>query len=138
MNVWIGAVILILLGLSMVFKTRDWLRWLEGLERQGRGGSITVGSACLLLGGYILAVPDLWYGPAVILALLGIAIFLKGAIYLALPGMLPSTLAHMHENLPAMIRVAGFAICALGVGLFVVWIDMIPEGAHLSLIPQAQ
>lgn len=125
MNLWIGAAIITVLGISMLCKAKDWVRWFEALERQGHCGSLNAGLICLLLGGYILATPGLWHGMAALLAVLGMIIFLKGTFYLLSPSVLPSRLCHFHQNLPSIIRLAGLVSIALGIALFNAWIDII-------------
>lgn len=116
-----AGVSLILFGLSYLVATRDWIMWIEHLERHGRRASLTLGSLNLLIGSFILAFHWVWQGWSMLVSAIGVIALIKGTVYLLCPGWLPKKLSILHKKLANWLKVSGILLAVLGVLILHNW-----------------
>lgn len=118
---FITGLFFIVMGVSYLTATNNWVMWLEHVERQGTRGSLNIGMINLFLGAFILANHWIWQGSTMVLSIIAALMIVKGGVYLLSPTYLPAKLSRTHSQLPAFIRLSGFIITVLGMGLLYAW-----------------
>lgn len=105
-----------ILGLSYLFRAKEWNRWLEHIEQRGSHSSLAFGGMNLLIGSFIVAFHPVWQGVPAILSILGIFAIAKGASYLLFPCYLPAKAGYIHRSEKPLFQISG-AVFLLLAGL---------------------
>lgn len=135
---FMAGVSLTLLGLSYLIATKDWIMWIENLERQGRKASLTIGSINLLIGSFILAFHWVWQGWPLLVTLIGAMALLKAATYLLCPGWLPAKLSKIHKQLPGWLKTSGITLSIIGMVIVYSWGQQIGYWENWQFINSAE
>ncbi len=113
-----AGICFLVMGLSMLLRTSDWMDWITHLQAQGRNTSLVLGSVNLLLGAFIVAFHWVWEGIALIVTLFGVLFLFRSVVLLSCPGFLPGWLQKMAPNMGKIVKLSGLVIAAVAVSLF--------------------
>lgn len=125
-----AGIAFVVLGVSYLTKTADWIDWLAALQEKGRRGSLSLGLWAVIGGGFVLAFHPVWQGVPLILTLLGTLAVIKGTTLLLFPGWMPGKLARLSAHFERIIRIK--AALTLALGLALLW-DLHQNGQPLLL-----
>ncbi len=131
------AVSLIILGLSYLSATKDWIMWLEHLERKANRASLSLGLINLLIGSFILGFHWIWQGWPLLVSLIGAIALLKAGLYLLYPAWLPKKLSKLHKQLANWLKSAGVLFVLLGVLILHSWGQQIGYWENWQLMNSA-
>ena len=112
------AICFLLLGLSLLFRSGDWLDWMHFLQQRGTNSSIVLGMTNLLLGTFIIAFHWVWSGLAMIVTIFGCLFMFRALVLLMCPKFLPGMLKHVLEHHRSLIPFAGVFAAVVGLLLF--------------------
>ncbi|HJR63186.1 MAG TPA: hypothetical protein VJ803_05745 [Gemmatimonadaceae bacterium] len=74
-----AAVSFLVIGLSHLARPKAWVAFYQALAAQGIAGVFLEGFLVLTFGAIVVALHNVWHGPALLLTLIGWAQVLKGA-----------------------------------------------------------
>jgi uncharacterized protein YjeT (DUF2065 family) len=106
-----------IMGLSYLFRAKEWNRWLEQIEQRGAHASFAFGGVNLLMGSFIVAFHPVWHGVPSLLSVLGVIAIVKGASYLLFPNYLPAKAGYIHRSNKPLFQISG-VVWVLIAGLF--------------------
>lgn len=115
-----GASFLVL-GLSYLFNSGDWIAWIAHLQKQERRGSLTIGMINLLIGGFILGFHWQWEGLALVLTIIGVLATIKGTVYMLFPSLLPRLLEGLEPHCRGLLVFASLVLLAISAAAFTEW-----------------
>lgn len=110
-----------ILGLSYLFRAREWNGWLIEVEQRGKQASLVFGGISLLLGAFIVAFHPVWEGIPLILTIIGILSLIKGTVYLLFPQWLPTKIKYIHQSERPLLRASGVLFIIIGAVLLNHW-----------------
>ena len=108
------AICFLLVGLSLLFRSGNWLDWMHYLQQRGTNSSIVLGMTNLLLGTFIISFHWVWNGLAMIVTIFGCLFIVRSLVLLMCPKFLPGMLKHILEHHRAMIPFAGAFATVVG------------------------
>ena len=116
-----GAVI----GLSHIVQARAWAELYAALSRQGRLGAFANGALHLVAGAAIVAGHGtVWSWPAAVIAVLGWALVVKGAVTFLAPGLALRSMTQAGARSGRGFVVGGFVLLAIsGVAAYALWAE---------------
>ncbi len=115
-----GASFLVL-GLSYLFNSGDWIAWIAYLQKQERRGSLTIGMINLLIGGFILGFHWKWEGLALVLTIVGVLATIKGTVYMLFPSLLPRLLEWLEPHCRGLLVFASLVLLGISAASFAEW-----------------
>ncbi len=107
----------VLLGLSYLLRTADWIEWMAQLQGKGRRGSLSLGVLAVMFGSFVLAFHPVWQGVPLILTLLGVLALIKGSMMLYFPGWMPGQLERLSPHFKRIIQIKAALVLVLGIAL---------------------
>ncbi len=105
----------VLIGLSHLFRHKEWAEVINKLERLESGGAFLSGMVSLTMGSVIVVFHNVWTEASVVLTVIGWAMVLKAAMWLLFPALGKKSLAQGQAMSSNKLRVAGGALIALAV-----------------------
>jgi len=120
----------LVLGLSYLFNSDDWIAWIAHLQKQVRRGSLTIGMINLLIGGFILGFHWKWEGIALVLTIVGVLATIKGTVYMLFPNLLPAVLEWLEPHCRALLLFAGIFLIVIAAAAFVEWWQLISQTSN--------
>lgn len=85
---FIAGISFLVIGLSCVIHTDDWLAWMNEIAQAGRHKAVAIGSLGFFVSAVIVGFHPVWNGMPALLTLVGVLGMLEGALYLLCPGAL--------------------------------------------------
>lgn len=111
----------LMLGLSYLVNSGDWIAWIAHLQKQERRGSLTIGTINLLIGSFILGFHWHWGGPGLALTAAGVLATLNGTVYMLFPSLLPRVLEWLEPHCQGLLVAASVALLGLSGAAFMEW-----------------
>lgn len=105
-------------------------------EQFGKPISLSVGSAHLVAGSFIVVFHPVWQGVPVLLTLLGVLALMKAALYLLFPQSLSAMLNRLAKRMKPTLQFTGLALFVIGLLLLDYWMvtHKIPGWPEMFLI----
>lgn len=111
----------LVIGLSYLFNSGDWIAWIAHLQKQERRGSLTIGMINLLIGGFILGFHWQWQGLPLVLTIVGVLATIKGTVYMLFPSLLPRLLEWLEPHCRELLVFASLVLLAIAAAAFTEW-----------------
>ena len=101
------GIVLLVLGLSFVVRTKDWIAWLEDVRQDQRYRALPIGAFALLLSTFMFAFHRVWSGVFMIVTVIGALGIVEAMFYLIFPGSLCRILTVIAPFYALMLRFFG-------------------------------
>lgn len=115
----------IVLGISHLIRPNIWLEFFAYLHSKGNIGNIFNALLSLGTGSLILSFHFIWDGSMIIVTIYGLALLLKGMIYLSFPSIGLKSIEKLGLK-TQNYKWAGLLMCTLGLAIF---IELVLNGA---------
>lgn len=112
-----AGISLLAVGLSYLFRPKDWAVWLEAVREQDRSASLSFGMISILIGSFIAGFHWVWDGMAMIVTIIGVIFIIKGSVYMLFPGWLPAKITMLMPRYNPLLRVSGIVLIALALAV---------------------
>lgn len=99
------GIAILLISISCLWRTGDWLDWLAALQASGRRAALNVGMLELVVGALFVGVHPVWSGWGAVMTIIAAAAMVEGAFYVLFPGVFAKVLSMAVFRNPAVIRV---------------------------------
>ncbi len=116
-----AGIVFLVIGLSCLFRTNDWVTWLAHVRQEGRRKALSLGSIGLLLSALIVGFHPVWSGPSMLLTIIGVAGILEGTLYLLYPGSLNCILSFYEPRYKPIIRLFSLIMVLFGTIILYGW-----------------
>jgi uncharacterized protein YjeT (DUF2065 family) len=111
----VAAPVLILIGISHIYKTEGWQNYYRWLSSMGIAGVRFNGLVSLVIGSPIVILHNVWSGPPLLLTLFGWLLLSESAMCLVAPGAGLAGLADVEDNARRRIIIgSGAALVVVG------------------------
>lgn len=112
---------LLIIGLSCLFSTGDWVAWLADEQQGGRRRALGLGSLGFVLSALLVGGHPVFTGLPLLLTLIGIGGMLEGTLYLIFPGALPRILSCYAPHYDKIVRALSLAMILFGAFILYAW-----------------
>lgn len=121
---FITGVTLLFIGISYIFRQKDWIIFLEHLEKKGSRAGLSMGAINTVAGSFIVAFHWDWEGLAAITTILGSLFLFRGFICLIYPNLVISKIRMILKKAKTNLNVIGLVSMLLSGIILLGWWDV--------------
>ncbi len=118
---FITGVTLLFIGISFIFRQKEWIMLFEHMEKKGSRTALSLGILNTVAGSFILGFHWVWQGIAAITTILGLLFIVRGFVCLTYPGIIIAKFRMVLKNAKTNMNIIGLVSMLLSGAILLGW-----------------